>query len=446
MDNNADQNHGLFLKSIKWLWRLFSSARLAIVLILIIAVLSIIGIFTSADLFSSWYFIAIGALLMLNILICNINRWKGIQKYLEGGRIKQSEDFFNKQDKTTAIRDLQYDATEVSQAAKSILQKRGYRLRLEKDHDDTYIAADKNRFFILGTYLTHLSIILLVLAYIIGSTLGFRESAFIVAEGATEELGYDTGLSLQLISFTDSYYEDGTPSDYNSEVILYNDGVEVVRTAIRVNYPLNYEGIRFFQSFFGPAAVIQATKNGETVFSDNLALYRSFDSYGYYRNIGFIDIEESKLSLAIITPSFNAPDPMIPEGQLAVLAYKDGVELGVHLLQKMTPLEIDDVILTYESEAQYSGFQVKSDPANALVWIACSLFIIGLAMVFYFPHSQMWLLIKSISPGNSRLLVRVKDSKTFNNTDNTAALNDSVSGIEKRLKEDNSNQREVPHG
>jgi len=122
------------------------------------------------------------------------------------------------------------------------------------------------------------------------------------------------------------------------------------------------------------------------------------------------------------------------------------ITTGVHLLQKMTPLEIDDVILTYESEAQYSGFQVKSDPANALVWIACSLFIIGLAMVFYFPHSQMWLLIKSISPGNSRLLVRVKDSKTFNNTDNTAALNDSVSGIEKRLKEDNSNQREVPHG
>jgi cytochrome c biogenesis protein len=443
IDNSSNQTQGLFLKSIKWLWRLFSSVKLAIALILIITALSVIGIFTSADLFSSWYFIAAGTLLMLNILICNINRWKGIQKNLKGSRIKQSEDFFKEQDKATASRDLQYDATEVLQAVKATLQKRGYRLRLGKDNDDIYIAVDKNRFFILGTYLSHLSIILLVLAYIIGSTLGFRESAFIVAEGATEELGYDTGLSLELISFTDSYYEDGTPSDYASEVILYKDGVEVARTVIRVNYPLNYGGIRFYQSFFGPAAVIQVTKNGETVFSDNVALYGSFDSYGYYRNVGFIDVEESKLSLAIITPAFNTPDPMIPEGQLAILAYKNGAEVGVHLLEKMTPLEIDDVILSYESDAQYSGFQVKSDPANALVWIACSLFIIGLVMVFYFPHSQMWLLIKSTSPGHSTLLVRVMASKAFNNT---AVLNDSISGIENRLKEASGNQREVPHG
>jgi cytochrome c biogenesis protein len=90
-----------------------------------------------------------------------------------------------------------------------------------------------------------------VLAYIIGSTLGFRESAFIVAEGDTTEVGYDTGLSLELISFTDSYYDDGTPSDYNSEVVLYKDGVEVARTAIRVNHPLTYEGIAFTNRFSG---------------------------------------------------------------------------------------------------------------------------------------------------------------------------------------------------
>jgi cytochrome c biogenesis protein len=286
-----------------------------------------------------WYFIAIGALLMLNILICNINRWKGIHKNLKGGPIKQSEDFFDEQDKSTAIRDLQYDASTLSEPVKSTLQKRGYRLRLEKDGEDICIASDKNRFFILGTYLSHLSIILLVLAYIIGSTLGFHEQGFIVAEGETQEVGYDTGLSLKLISFTDSYYEDGTPSDYASDVILYKDGVEVASKAIRVNYPLSFEGVRFFQSFFGPAAVMMVTKDGETVYSGNLALYGSFESYGYYRNFGFIDIDELKLSLAIITPSYNTPDPMIPQGQLAILAYRDGVELGVHLLQKMTPLE-----------------------------------------------------------------------------------------------------------
>jgi cytochrome c biogenesis protein ResB len=188
---------------------------------------------------------------------------------------------------------------------------------------------------------------------------------------------------------------------------------------------------------------MEVTKDGNVEFSGTVAFYSSFDSYGYYRNIGFIDIDESKLSLAIITPSFNTPDPMIPEGQLAVLAYKDGEELGVHILEKITPLEIDEVKLTYLSDSQYSGFQVKSDPANALVWVACSLFIIGLAMVFYFPHSQVWLLIKKTSPVNSRLFVRIMAFKAFNNT---TALKELVSEIENKLNEDNNNKIEVHNG
>ena len=427
----------------KWLWRLFSSAKLAIALILIIAVLSVVGIFTSVDLFSSWYFVAFGILLMLNILICNINRWKGIQKNLKGSQIKQSENFFEGQDKVTEIKDFHYAPSIVLEAVTSALQKWGYRLRSENEADNTYIAADKNRFFILGTYLSHLSIILLVLAYIIGSTLGFHESAFIVTEGETKEVGYDTGLSLNLISFTDSYYEDGMPSDYRSNVVLYKNGEKVAQSDIYVNRPLSYEGVRFYQSFFGPAAAMEVTKDGNVEFSGTVAFYSSFDSYGYYRNIGFIDIDESKLSLAIITPSFNTPDPMIPEGQLAVLAYKDGEELGVHILEKITPLEIDEVKLTYLSDSQYSGFQVKSDPANALVWVACSLFIIGLAMVFYFPHSQVWLLIKKTSPVNSRLFVRIMAFKAFNNT---TALKELVSEIENKLNEDNNNKIEVHNG
>jgi cytochrome c biogenesis protein len=440
-DNNQTENS--LEEAVKQVWRLFSSVKLAIALILLITVLGIIGIFTSGDLFSSWYFVAVGALLMLNILICSLNRWKNIQKNLKGGRIKQLEDFFKEKDKSADIIDISRDSAAVCETVTSTLQKRHYRLRIENDADNTYIAADKNRFFILGTYLSHLSIILLVLAYIIGSTLGFRESSFIVVEGETEEVGYDTELSLSLISFTDSYYEDGTPSDYQSDVILYKNGQEVAQTEIHVNHPLAYGNIRFYQSFFGPAAAIEVTKDGETLFSGTIALYGSFESYGYYRNIGFIDIDESQLSLAIITPSFNVEDPMIQKGQLAVLAYKDGEELGVQLLDKMTPLKIDDIELTYLSELQYSGFQVKSDPGNILVWIACSLFIMGLAMVFYFPHRQIWLTIKKTSPENSRLFIRVMASKAFSNN---SVLNELIAAFKNKLNIKDDNKREGSHG
>ena len=86
-----------------------------------------------------------------------------------------------------------------------------------------------------------------MLAYIIGSAFGFRDTYFIVNEGHTREVGYNTNLSLNLISFTDEYYPDGTPSDFRSEVVLYQGDQEVTRATIRVNHPLVYEGIRFYQ-------------------------------------------------------------------------------------------------------------------------------------------------------------------------------------------------------
>lgn len=363
---------------------------------------------------------------MINILICSINRWNGVARIIKGGRIKQGEGFFTDQNKADLVLGFPLPPEMILDTAADVFKKHHYRFRFERDKDNIYATADKNRYFKLGTFVSHLSIILLVLAYISGSTFGFRETNFIVMEGQTEEVGYDTGLSLNLISFTDEYYDDGTPSDYRSEVVLYKDGREVSQAVIRVNHPLSYQGIRFYQSFFGPVAGIQIVKDGDNIFSGDVDLSGSFESYGYYRYLGYIYLEEHGLFFDIISSAFNAPDPMIPFGKLAVLAYKNGEEIGLHLLEKENPLEIEDIELTYLYDAQYSGFQVRSDPGNALVWIACTLFIVGLIMVFYFPHRQMWLLIKKKPEGRSQLYIRVMASRAFNNDAELKALASAI--------------------
>jgi cytochrome c biogenesis protein len=388
------------------LWRLFSSIKLAIALILLLTVLGLVGIFTSADLFSEWYFTIPGGLLMANIIICSLNRWKTIRKSISGGRLKQSEGFFEGEDKTARIEDYPLPPAQVAVALEQTLHKHHYRVRTEKDTSDAYLAADKNRYCRLGTYLSHLSIVLLVLAYIIGSALGFQDTGLIISEGYMRQVGHDTGLSLQLLDFTDEYYDDGTPSDYRSEVVLYKDGQEVVRTTIRVNHPLSYEGVRFYQAFFGPVVGLQATRDGEVIALASVPLYNTFESYGYYRDAGYTSLEELGLSFVIISSAYNAADPMIPYGSLGVLVYQDGQEIGLNLLTKDTPLEVAGIEVAYIYDAQYSGFQVRSDPGNTLVWVACSLFIVGLIMVFYFPQRRVWALIKQPAPGRSRLYIR----------------------------------------
>jgi cytochrome c biogenesis protein len=403
-----------FTIACQCLWRLFSSVKLAIVLILILICLSLIGIlFFSPDFFNSLFFITPGALLLLNILVCSINRWTGIKKILNGGQIKRPDSFFDSKEKKSEILDVSLPSVEVVEAIKHVLQKRHYRVRFENDENNVYLAADKNRYFKLGTFISHLSIILFILAYIIGNIFGFQNTEFVVTEGEIKEVGYDTNLSLNLISFVDEYSTDGIPTDYRSEVILYENNQVVTSTTIRVNRPLIYQGIRFYQSYFGPAAGIQITQNDENIFTGDVALSESFQSNGYYRYTGSIDLDRSGLSIYIIGSAFNAIDPMIPHGQLAVLAYKNGEEIGVYLLEKDTPLEIDDIELTHLYDSQYSGFQVSKDPGNALVWISCTLFIIGLVMVFYFPHTQIWVFVKSISSRQSKIYIRSLGSPAF---------------------------------
>lgn len=417
---------------VKWLWRLFASVRLAVILILIITCLSLIGTLVAPNtLFHSWWFLTPGFLLMLNILICSMNRWKSLRVLINGGKVKQPLSFFTEAANNTEITDSHLSPIQASSIIEGVLHKQGYRIRSDNSGDLVYLAADKNRYFKLGTYASHLSLILFVLAYIISSSFGFRDSSFIVTEGETKEVGHNTGLSLSLTSFVDEYYPNGAPRDYRSQVILYKNDQAVDRALIRVNHPLKYEGIRFYQSFFGPAVGIQVKQNGNVLFQGNIALADVSESQGYQRNIGYLDLADLGLSLRLTNAATNSNEPMIPEGKLAVEVLQDSRQIGMELLERGLPLEINGFEFTYLDDTQFSGFQVSHDPGNILVWIASSLFIAGIMMVLYFTHRQLWILIQPSPSGRSRIFIR---STTRRGISNVVELKRITGIIDKALR------------
>jgi len=77
------------------IWGWLASIKLALILILVIGGLGIIGTFiATSNFFQSWYFLAAGALLMINILVCSINRWSSIVHIIKGGQINKNEGFY----------------------------------------------------------------------------------------------------------------------------------------------------------------------------------------------------------------------------------------------------------------------------------------------------------------------------------------------------------------
>lgn len=394
------KSRNLFKSSAKWLWRLFSSVRLALILVLVIAGLSLSGALTPIRVFNSIYFAVVGIALMLNIFVCSLNRWKSIRLALRGGEVDQPENFY----KTgIELKGIQLSCPDLLEKIEKVLVKNGYRVR-KSSGESVGIAADKNRYFRLGTYLSHFSLILFVLAFLFGSHFGFRDTGFWVIEGETKAVGHDTELSLKLVSFVYETYQNGMPRDYRSQVVLYENGQQVKETLIRVNHPLYYNGVRFYQSFFGKAAKMQIrSQEGQILFDDSVLLDTFSQDPRYYQ--GYLDLPEYGMVIRLITSS-DAEDPMIPAGNLAVGIIQNNEQTSIKLVQQDAPDVINGLEFDFKGIVDYSGFQVSRDPANALIWIASGLFIIGICSVFYFPHLQVWVRCRN-EPEGRRLLIRI---------------------------------------
>jgi cytochrome c biogenesis protein len=434
------------LRAARAVWKFFTSIRLTVALILILVAFSLIGVFIiqvpdgfthgSAeyswwldnaawpkygvwvgpmdsfqlfDVFHSIWFLGAGLLLVLNIIACSVNRWRSVWAAAASSRrVKHRPPFYTEGRELAQFHSAESEPSQAGSLVSRALRRSGYRVRTESDSGRLYLSASKNSYSPLATYLIHLSLILFIAAFLITSYLGFRDPFFIVAEGTRAEVGHGTALSLRLEDFNDDYWPDGTPKDYRSDVILYNGGEEVEEGTIRVNHPMGYQGTRFYQSFFGPAAVLSVqAQDGEVLYQDSLALSGILESSPFQRPTGTFILDSENLVVRVIGPALNLADPFIAQGELGLELYdrETALAVGWTTLERGAPAELGALRFTYLRDAMYSGFQVSHDPGNALIWVASALFLIGLGIVFYLPRRQLWVLVEPMEKG-SRLSMR----------------------------------------
>ena len=436
---------------LKKIIRFFKSVKLAVVLIIILAVIGIIGIFVpqvpasfaaSSDgyewwidnvaysnfgtftntfeaigffnIFKSFWFIATSVLLWLNIFVCSVMRIKAFKADLKKIDIHSDAEFYSS-GKHTKQKQVSSSLSSAEEAAYAALKKNHYSYNGEAKKTTAYIAAEKNRYSMLGTIAVHLSLLVLIISVLAGALFGFKDEQFVVTENAAKEIGYKTGLTLYLESFSDEYWEDGTPKDYSSEVELYSSSELVKSAVVRVNHPLSYNGVRIYQSFFGPAAGLNVVSaEGETIIDQNVALTGMMTSDALQRPQGSMLLPGSDYSIVIISSAVNAEDPTIGENEIGIEFYDGNMQMiGWMKLEKDVPQDIGGLVFTYTGSSQYSGFIVKKNPGSSLIWVSAILFLWGLGMVFYFPHRKVWIAFKSSSKNKTSITVRMDSLKEF---------------------------------
>jgi cytochrome c biogenesis protein len=289
---------------------------------------------------------------------------------------------------------------------RAAFRARHFRTIVTQDGDTIQLYADRFRWGPFGTVIAHLSLILILAGALIGTAWGFRNNGLAVPVGSRVEVGYGTGLSIEARSFTDSYYTNGSPSDFTSDLVLYRNGAAVTAQTIRVNEPLRAGDVTVYQSFYGAAAVMQVTDpDGKVVFDRGVPL--EWISEDGKRRVGQMTLPDTGLTAYVIGAASGEVDPQIKPGQMQIEVYETRGQRGPiasEVISQGRPTRIAGLDFAFIRERQFTGLIVARDPGAIFVLIGAGLLVFGIGLVFIFPLRRAWAVIRWRPDGSSILV------------------------------------------
>jgi cytochrome c biogenesis protein len=420
-------------------WRFFCSVRIAVAEIVLLALLVLIGTLRGSSvpesiagllpftrgLVDAWYgwdvfhslpFMGLLTIISVAITICTINRVPGIWAAIAHPTVTTTHGFLRNAEHAGEVTSHQSPA-DLAALCQAAMRQSGYRALAEEGLGEIHLYADRFRYAKLGTFPFHLALILILVGGIVGARWGFRELEFIVPEEAVRPIGYETGLSLQLNDFAETYTEQGIPAEYRSEFTLLRDGEPLESASITVNHPFTYGDLTIYQAGFGQAVVMRITDAAGAVrFEDALPLgqFRSTDNPEAPAAV--IDLAAAGVNLTVIAPDENPlSQPELDKlnlrsGQMYLLARPLGPNSPIQepvalTLNQGRPAPIGELGVTFVREKRFSAFQIARNPGIPIFYGASFLLVAGLAVTFYFPHRRVRGIVSATADGGSRLVL-----------------------------------------
>jgi cytochrome c biogenesis protein len=421
------------------LWHLLTSMRVAMIIMLLIAILGIVGslviqmptgvgddpaaridwlngvrpkfslwagqtdIMNSLQLFevfNSFAFRILIALLTVSLVACSLHRIPGLIRTATKPRVDVGAPFFQHapQHETIVARQTPADTRTI---VAGVLKGRGYRTLVTED-DTIHVYGDRWRWMQFSGLIGHLSLVVIMAGAIIGGIAGYRDQDFTMAEGATRLVGTNEGLSVKLLDFTVAYdQETDMPSDYASSVILLKDGKEIDRHVVRVNDPLRYGDLTFYQASYGSAVDMTIKDAGGAVLTSEGVPFAWSLSEGD-RSLGILAVPGTNYTLWILGTG-GSGDTQVRPGQVEVQVFNSDAASMTPIDQKVLDqgkaVTVAGMTMTFDRDSQYTRLSVARDPGVLLVWLGSALLFVGFALRFMLPHKRVWGRITTRSNG-----------------------------------------------
>lgn len=419
---------------VQSLWDFFCSLKLTISLLISLALTSIIGtiipqgrlapeyvasisatklqIYTKLgffDMYHSVWFITLLYVFSLNLVCCSVKRLPHVFKFISEPTLVLGE---NLRKGFSLKQELSFSASlDQGRAALAAFLGKEFGAPVVTEQDGEYhLFAQKSAWCRLGVYVVHLSILVIFVGAILGSLFGYKGFAAIVEGTSVTSIQSHSGAEIPLgfglrcEQFSVTYYDSGAPKEFKSILTVLENGQPVkdfTNVRVVVNEPLTYKGFTFYQSSFG-----QASESSDHTFSAKSRLGSLSDRFTLregqattLKDGTSFKLLETAQDISQFMPGFSGPAARVevtPKGKAAqtFIVLKNYPEVNAQ--------RGDDLLFQYEGSngKMYTGLQVAKDPGVWVVWLGCTLMVVGLFIAFFMSHKRVWIVV---SKGHARM-------------------------------------------
>ena len=316
--------------------------------------------------YSSWIFRIILGIFIANLVGCTI-------KILPSQFARLKDTYFPQPKHDGEYYEI---GAGTSDSFRELLSKKRYKIT----NTESGFRASKDRLGSIGSSVTHLGIIVIILGSFLGNL--FAEEGFFNLVPGDIKAFPDYNFSMRLDDFYLGFRENNSVEQYYSEVTVLRPGQEERPEKLWVNKPLKVDSLNFYQTSYGWASRLFIKDNSGEILDTKLL--RSGESYFYQPS-------HTTVYLYGYYPDFNITSQGEPltmsekenNPHYAVVIYKFSDHIGSYVLEPGQTIDMKDYTISFNDSVMYTGITYRKDFGYFIVLAGSFLMLLGLGLSFY---------------------------------------------------------------
>lgn len=241
----------------------------------------------------------------------------------------------------------------------------------------------------MGPIVVHASMLIILVGAIWGAFTGFTAQEMVPSgktfqvknvfeAGKLAESQIPTDWAVKVNDFWIDYTTEGEIDQFYSDLsVVDREGNELKRETIHVNQPLRYKGVTFYQTDWGIAGV-KVQINNSPVFQLPMAKLKEGDGklWGTW---------------VPIKPDLSEGVSLVTRDLKGTLLVYDTAGKLTGVVRPGMGIEVEGMTLKVKDLIGSTGLQIKADPGIPIVYTGFGLLMVGVIMS-YVSHSQIWAL------------------------------------------------------